>query len=74
MLPNQIRRVFLQPFSVPFCEFAFNDDILTLQITELLQLRREGCDKKSAGACIEQAYSEGLLRPRDERPTDRHAT
>jgi hypothetical protein len=37
------------------------------------QLSHEGRDEKSASACFEQLYSEGLLSPRGERPNDSHA-
>jgi hypothetical protein len=68
MLLHQARRKFLQTLRVSLRESALNDDVLTLQIAEFRQLSHEGRDEKRVGACIEQPYSEALLRPRRERP------
>jgi hypothetical protein len=74
MLPHQICREFLQALTATFREFALYDDVLTLEITEFLQLPYERCDEKSAGACIEQPYFKGLLRPRVARRQKCHAS
>jgi hypothetical protein len=73
ILPDQICGESLQPLDVTFRELALDDDVLTLQITEFRELPREGRDKKSASACIKQAYPEQLLGACSERPNDCHA-
>jgi hypothetical protein len=76
MLPHQICRKFPQALGVSFREFALYDDVFTFQITKFFQLPYERRDEKSAGTCIEQPYSEGLLRPRraaTELPRQREA-
>src|SRR5260370_29212660 len=73
MLPHQFCRELLQPLRVPFREFALQDDVLTFEITKFLKLSHKRRDEKRASAGIEQSYSEGMLRPRGERPNGHHA-
>jgi len=68
LLPHEISRKVVQAFDGPLCIFAFDGNVLSLDITKFFQLAYEGYGKIRADTCIEQAYLEAMLGARNGRP------
>ena len=64
LLLHEVSRKVVQEFDAPLCIFAFDGNVLSLNITKFFQFAYEGYGEIHADTCIEQAYLEAMLGAR----------